>query len=69
MTSLATSLRSLPKRQAGGANGMVTPDNTAHKYVLPSSRANLDHSIQARSPILKFLRCKPMQQRMGKLRV
>ena len=32
MTSLATSLRSLPQRQAGGANGVVTRDYDKHAY-------------------------------------
>ena len=39
------------------------------KHPKPVPGANLDHPIQARSPILKFLRGKPMQQRMGKFRV
>lgn len=36
MTSLATSLRSLPKRQAGGANGVVTFDRLLDAYHKPS---------------------------------
>ena len=38
MTSLATSLRSLPKRQAGGPNGAVTDDLGTARHVLGRHR-------------------------------